>query len=212
MKRFNILLVICLLLTISLRAQDKPVQEEGKDTKQYFPQSGTIGVGVDGTPIFNYVGNMFNGNNNNGLNFADTKLYLRYYLTDKSAVRLTIDIHKSKSVYRNYVRDDAAWAIDNNSTKELEDMAIINNTNYKFKAGYQIFRDLGRLRGFVGADLGYEYFKGKQMFHYGNEMNALNPSPTTTVFNPDPENPTVEDANSRLLEINNGARDRKSVV
>ena len=191
MRKINILLVTCLLLTVSLRAQDEPA----KEPKQYFPQAGSFGIGIDGGPIFDFIGNMFNGTANNGLNFNDNRLYFRYFLTDQSAVRAVISIGNTKDVNRHYVQDDAALAADPNSTKQLEDMHISKTRSYELRLGYQMFRDIWRLRGFFGGDIGYSYARTRDTYQYGNSMTALNPNPSTALFG---------NAAVRNLEVNNG--------
>ena len=198
MKRISILLAFCVLLTVSLKAQyDEMSTGEVEKTKQYFPEQGDFGIGIDGTPIFNYLGNAFNGTIDNKLNLGDNTLYFRYFITDNSAIRLNFSLYQDFYKDKFYVRDDAAWLIDENTEKQLEDMRINNSHNFKVKVGYQYFKDFRRVRGFFGADLGYGRDKSKTEYAYGNVMNEVNKTPSTAFSGPNP--------NSRYLEYNNGA-------
>lgn len=197
MKKINILLAFCLLLAVSLTAQDEFSSVDTEKTKQYFPQQGDFGIGIDGKPIFDFIGNMFNGTNNNRLDLGDNTLYFRYFLTDNTAVRLSFSLYQSYDKEKYYVRDDAAWALDENSKKQLEDMRITNYQDFKVKAGYQYFKDFRRLRGFFGADLGYGRSNEKYDYSYGNVMSYINQSPSTAFGGPD--------VNSRYIEYYEGA-------
>ena len=187
MKNISILLSCCLLLTVSINAQDEyftygKSSAKAENEKQLFPVKGDIGIGIDGTPIFNYLGNVFNGTSNNSLNLGDNTLYFRYMITDNTAARLAFSLAQGKNNTSRYVRDDAAWLLDNNSKKELEDMRVTRYHEFHVNAGYQYFRDFWRLRGFFGGDIGYGRDKEKVNYYWGNEMNELNPKPTSSFY------------------------------
>lgn len=160
---------------VTLFAQDNNTNQE----KIYTPQTGDIAIGIDGTPIFDYLGNSFNGNPANGLLVGDQKLYFRYFLTDNSAARITLKIANRTNTNRFYVKDDAAVAADPNSNKQVEDIEKVRVRDFELRAGYQQFRGYKRLIGFYGADIGYRYEKNSKSYTYGNEMTVLNPTPTT---------------------------------
>jgi hypothetical protein len=191
MRKFNVLLAFCLIFTVSLSAQSE------KEKVNYLPEEGDFGIGLDGTPIFNYVGNMFNGTNNNRLNVGDTKLYFRYMITDNTAARLCFSLAQYNLKDREYVRDDAALAIDGNSTKQLEDLRITKNNFFEVKVGYQYFKDFRRLRGFFGGDLGYSRNRDRAEYFWGNIMTDVNPRPTSAFVGPN--------ADSRYLFYDYGA-------
>jgi hypothetical protein len=189
--RKSIITFSAIFAVFALFAQD----ETPKQDKAYFPEAGEIAVGLDGGPVLNYLGNMFNGTQNNALNLNDNRLYFRYFLSDNSAVRAVIGITNNTVVDRFYVRDDADFFTNPLSQKQLEDVITMKNRDMMLRVGYQQFRGYKRLLGFYGADFGYRYQKNKTMFEYGNEMTTLNPTPTTNWGNLSP----------RTLEQNNGA-------
>lgn len=163
-------------------AQDVPESTEtngSNNGKQYLPQAGDIGVGIDGTPIFNYVGNMFNGTTNNSLNLGGNTLYFRYFLADDAAVRFVVSINSNGATDRYYVIDDAAFMLDPLSNKQIEDRYTYKQHSYNMSVGYQKFRGTKRLRGFYGADLGVGFYKYTDKYEYGNLMTVANTSPTT---------------------------------
>jgi hypothetical protein len=138
---------------------------------------------------------MFNANTNNSLNLGDQNLYFRYFLNDNNAIRVTIRVSSTKDVNNYYITDDAARAIDPLSRQQVEDRETSIDNNYGIRLGYEKLRGYNRLRGFYGADLGFLYNESNYTHEYGNQMNKLNPSPTTHWGN----------LSSRTLESNDGA-------
>lgn len=180
-------IILLSVLSFGVFAQDdysaafEQEQEEQKTTQgsEYFPKAGDFGIGFDATPFLYYLGNAFNGTEDNSLNLNDNTLYFRYFLSDNSAARVALRINSTKEVDNSYVRDDAAFMEDPLSQNKVEDRAIYSRNNYELKLGYQVFRGENRLRGFFGADLFLRYSKENNEYEYGNQMTVLNPIPTS---------------------------------
>jgi len=180
-------IILLSVLSFGVFAQDdysaafEQEQEEQKTTQgsEYFPKAGDFGIGFDATPFLYYLGNAFNGTEDNSLNLNDNTLYFRYFLSDNSAARVALRINSTKEVDNRYVRDDAAFMEDPLSQNQVEDRAIYSRNNYELKLGYQVFRGENRLRGFFGADLFLGYSKENNEYEYGNQMTVLNPIPTS---------------------------------
>ena len=180
-------IILLSVLSFGVFAQDdysaafEQEQEEQKTTQgsEYFPKAGDFGIGFDATPFLNYLGNAFNGTEDNSLNLNDNTLYFRYFLSDNSAARVALRINSTKEVDNSYVSDDAAFMEDPLSQNKVEDRAIYSRNNYELKLGYQMFRGKNRLRGFFGGDLFFGYAKYSEEFEYGNQMTVLNPIPTS---------------------------------
>lgn len=180
-------IILLSVLSFGVFAQDdysaafEQEQEEQKTTQgsKYFPKAGDFGIGFDATPFLYYLGNAFNGTEDNSLNLNDNTLYFRYFLSDNSAARVALRINSTKEVDNRYVRDDAAFMEDPLSQNKVEDRAIYSRNNYELKLGYQVFRGENRLRGFFGADLFLGYSKENNEYEYGNQMTVLNPIPTS---------------------------------
>lgn len=175
MKKIFFSLTLC-MFGFAVLAQDTLVSNTNN---KYLPKAGDIAVGIDGDPIFTYLGNMFNGTQNNSLNLGDNTLYFRYYLTDDAAVRVKLRINSSKSIDKFYVTDDAAFFADPLSQAKVEDRYTYSYNSHELTVGYQMFRSYKRLRGFYGADLGFGISKSKEIYEYGNQMTDINPTPST---------------------------------
>ncbi|HNV81493.1 MAG TPA: hypothetical protein PLO02_08585 [Tenuifilaceae bacterium] len=203
MKRILIIITACSLSLFAM-AQEEYVSagKPSKGDSEYLPQAGDLGIGVDGTPFFEYFGNMFNGSGYNNLNLGQNTLYFRYYLTDNSAARLAISILSTKMVDNEYVQNDAAVFVNPLSREQLIDRYTYIENGYGITGGYQMFRSYKRLNGFVGADLGYAFYKDKDLYEYGNQMSVANPTPSTAFFGP---------TGVRTLERNYGATHTVSI-
>jgi len=185
---------ILAVLALSLCSIMGMAQAQPDTNASYLPESGDIAFGFDASPLFNFVGNMFNNTSNNRLRLDDNTLYFRYYLNSDAAIRAAVRVHSGKEVDEYYVRDDAAFFADPLSQKQVIDRYTEYSTDYEIKIGYQMFHNKNRLRGFYGCELMYAYSKNRREYEYGNQMTELNPSPSTHWGNQD----------VRSLEINDG--------
>ena len=89
MKKTRIAFTLLMLSMLSTQAQTA--------SEEYLPTAGNFALGVDATPIFNYIGNLFNGTNtapgnSNTLDLSSSAIYGKYYLSDRLAVRGTLAI------------------------------------------------------------------------------------------------------------------------
>lgn len=180
MKNTLIILLICFLGFSAYAQEEIPVVDQPKpyEKNDYLPEAGDIAIGIEATPFFNYIGNMFNGTEDNSLNLNDNTLYFRYYLTKDAAVRFAFQISSDGGNSEYYVRDDAAFFADPLSQDKVIDKYSYTDNYYHLRLGYQMFRNYKRFRGYFGGDLGYQYNKYKESYEYGNNMTELNPSPT----------------------------------
>lgn len=184
MKRILITLTACMLgfAAFAQEGSESPEPKASNNGKQYLPQAGDFGVGIDGSPIFYYIGNMFNGTTNNSLNLNDNTLYFRYFLADNAAVRARVRINSGSTFDKFLVRDDAAFMVDPLSNKQLQDFRTFTSQDYQLSLGYQMFKGTNRLRGFYGADLGLGYSRNSTTYEYANQMTQANTAPTTAIF------------------------------
>ncbi len=171
-------------------------------TRDYFPKAGDFSIGFDGTPFLNYIGNAFNGTQNNSLNLGDNTLHFRYYITDDAAIRVAININYRREVDKFYLDDFADQHLDPLSRSQVEDKRVRLTNELGLRAGYLMFRGENRLRGFFGGDVFLNYENRQRMFEYGNQMNLLNPNPETVV---NWNTGATANQNMRKLEENNGS-------
>jgi hypothetical protein len=176
-------IVFATMLSIATFAQEAATTE----TDGMYPKKGDLAIGLDATPILNYVGNMLNGTTGNTLNLADQTIYGRYYITDNSAIRFSLDVNNVTNIKRSQVADLAALAVDPASKKTVEDIEKEKFSSVGISVGYQKFRGEGKLKGYYGGQLAYIREKGTyalgapiagtgtQKNEYGNDITATNP-------------------------------------
>lgn len=180
----SIIIFSIFLLGSTLLAQDSlSVKQDSLFVNKHgniiLPQKGDIGIGISADPFLYYFGNMFNGTSDNYLDLGDQTFYFRYNLSGKEALRVAFSVNTSNDVANFYVIDDAARLSNPLSNQQVQDRETNSGHFYQGRVGYERFRGYKRLRGFYGADLGYSYQKSNVKREYGNQMNTLNPSPTT---------------------------------
>ena len=167
------------LCFISMQAQTKDNETGSKKNTDFLPKAGEFGIGVDATPVFNYLGNIFNNTVGNTLDLSSTVLYGKYYLSDETAVRTALGISSTNNKTLDYIRDDAAWLTDPLSNKQVTDTRNINNQQYFVSLAYQKFIGKSRIRGFYGAQVLCGYNSIKTNYTYGNPMSEVNPMPSS---------------------------------
>lgn len=184
MRKLTMALLCCVFTAGTVMAQDEePTNKKGKPL---LPKQGDFGVGVNLIPIFNWAGNMFNGNVNNtfaGQNkfinyFNNASIFGKYMLTDKSAIRATFGFNFNNYTNNNYVVDDIA----NDPDSLVMDKVNVTNHNLTIAVGYEMRRG-GRLQGIFGGDLVVMSGKTNGLdYTYGNAMGATNIAPTSTTW------------------------------
>jgi len=180
MRTKNIIAII-LLAIASMQAvcaqTDSTKTEAPKVHNSYLPVKGSFGIGADATPLFDFVGNMFNGNLNNSLDISTPLIYAKYYLTDFTALRMVVGVQNATNNQLKYSPDDAARLANPLSNADVTD-GLKNSVNqYLVSVGVQKFIGEKRLRGFYGGQLFGVYDKDKSEYTYGNPMTSLNPTP-----------------------------------
>lgn len=171
------------------------------NSEEYLPRAGSIALGVDATPILNFIGNMFNGTNSspgnsNTLDLSSASIYGKYYLSDKIAIRGTFVISGIHHKDEAFVRDDAAFYINPLNNKEVVDTRTNTNNDYFTSVALQKFMGNARLRGFLGIQLLAGYQSITDRYGYANPMTDLNPAPSIAV-----SLSSYTAANERPLEV-----------
>lgn len=215
MKKIGYIIILLCVSIFTFAQEDVSEEQSGKEKKaktkadpsEYLPVQGDFAIGVDALPYINFVGNMFNGTQNQNLNVYATTLYGKYFLNSESAIRVELYINNIRDMDMNLVVDDANVAA--NPLAEVEDRSIINNVSYAFGAGYQRYRGYGRLRGTYGAVASYHIARSNTSYEWGNQMTVANTTPTSTnwpstaTINPTERN--LEERNSGTLSLSVGA-------
>ncbi|MEO8087550.1 MAG: hypothetical protein ABI763_12055, partial [Bacteroidota bacterium] len=169
-----------------------------------LPEAGDWSIGVDGTDMIRYFGNLFtkDANNNSSLSPQVNQTLVGLYVKDENtAFRLKLRIG-----FGSQSTDNIVHATGNTSADAtVNDNRKMSNMNFTIGGGIQKWRGKGRLHGIYGAELGVGIGSSKSVYAYGNDFNA------TTIGAGGPESTTDFDAGissmtlSRTTEDKNGS-------
>ena len=157
---------------ISFAQTDKTGKEVlNKKGESILPAKGDFGLSFDATPILRYTGNIFNNTTDNdfstqGLNAGITG---RYFLTDKSALRATVNLDFGTTPFKNIIISDEDPQAKVTDTKKVSNTEVaFGNTSTKwntsnFDQAKLKTRALKETSGLsfgagIGGFVGVEYF------------------------------------------------------
>ncbi len=183
--------LVCLALLVSFSAAAQNDHEEryeatNKKGQNILPAKGDFAISIDASPLFYYIGNMFNDNNDNNspvMTGHKYQVYGKYFLQDRQAIRFGLTVNTGTNIYKELVDDDSQPVTDpQNPNKTFVDVRNNKYTNVQFAAGYEFRRGYKRLQAFYGAELVFGVSSGSETFDYANAITSLNPKPSTTNF------------------------------
>lgn len=191
MRRYLLLIAACVLTTSIAVAQES-------DDKRYVPESGDFSIGIDVKPIFNYVGNLFNGTTENEIeeiggqpvtgdnddfeidNIApDVSIMGKYMLTDNWALRANIGIMLRSHTDRGYVKDDLAFINNPLSEAKLIDSRTKSRNGFSAMLGAEYHKGTRRVQGIFGFGLLVGCNQQKTVYNYANALTEINQYPTS---------------------------------
>ncbi|MDE6452098.1 MAG: hypothetical protein K2L23_07425, partial [Odoribacter sp.] len=192
-----------------------------KTRKQYLPEKGDWGIGIDVVPLLKYIGPAFHDASGNpsdlhgiggtpftkGSQFEKTNKTLmpdvsimgKYFLSHKLALRANIGLKVGTETNRYYSDDDKAAMLD-----PLNEDKVINKVRNR-KSGVSIMlggeyrKGTRRVQGVFGAGILFACMNDKVKYDYGNGLTDINQHPTGSKWS---------DSNSAyrvLSEYNTGA-------
>lgn len=167
MKKQVLLVAAALGMTFATNAQDLT----SKSGHTILPEAGDIAIGFDASPLFNYVGNMFNGTSGNSFNTgwtnANNAIYGKYYLSADMAVRGWVRLGFGSTTDRTFVDD-----VTSTSTPlaQVEDVRKDSYSSIIIGGGIEMRRGHNRLQGYYGGDLLIGSLGTKTEWTYGNTL------------------------------------------
>jgi len=197
MKKKSLLVAVLSITSVFsfAQGQEKTSDSDVLKTKRgriILPQEGDIALGFNAVPLLNFALNAtkIQSNPNNGtqaddgiITFAESanhQLVGKYFLTDKSAVRVRLGINTLNGSRTTRVQDALAMAAAVNGTQDdidaaslirVKDQLDYQKRNVNVVVGYEKRRGYGRLQGFYGAEGGINWTKSDAQVEYGNEFS-----------------------------------------
>lgn len=186
-----LIIIACILSFTVVNAQ------ENHSKKDYLPKKGDWSIGIDVTPILNYVGNAFNGNTNNEIShlggtpftkgnkffngklMPDVSISGKYLLTDEWALRANVGLMLRSESFREYSIDDKAAISNPLGEDKVIDKAHVMNNGMSFSLGGEYRKGSRRVQGVFGAGILFAYSNNKTNYTWGNEMTLVNQNPTS---------------------------------
>lgn len=166
-----------------------------KKGEPILPEAEDWAISFDATPVFNFVGNAFNGNTGNGapsVNFLNTNQTIigKQFIDEKSAYRVLVRLGFNNRTFKNNVTDITVVTPPAFPTPAptVEDKLSLRNTNIAIGVGKEMRRGKTRLQGYYGADAMIWISMSSAKYTYGNAMTAIpgagqSASPTSTTWN-----------------------------
>lgn len=199
----KILLLLVFVLGVSNAFAQELEQDMGQEEPVILPEGGDFALGFDAVPLLEYVGNIFNGTQNNtiGANFLgnNQQVFGKYFLSDYMAIRGRLRLEQGIITNRNRV------SLDNQTFPDPNIQVTDEWTNYSTFArvggGVEFRRGTAKLIGVFGGEASFLYGTSSTDYDYGNPITEGNTSPTSTFgqFNAGRfERPVDEKTNKQL--------------
>src|SRR3989344_7592666 len=167
-----------------------------KKGEPILPEAEDWAISLDADPMFQFVGNAFNGNTSNSapsvgwLNSNQT-IIGKKFIDEKNAYRVLVRLGFTNQTYKNMVADNSIVtpAVFPAQDGEVEDKFKMKNTNIAIGVGKEMRRAKTRLQGYYGADAMIWISTSGSKYEYGNTMSATlaagtTPTPTSTSWDP----------------------------
>lgn len=149
-----------------------------KNGKEILPRESDFSIGIDATPFFSYLGNIFNNSENNRLDSIGGQIPFtisgKYFLRDHMAIRASIGARFSNFSSKAFV-DDLSNA---DTALTLSDETINKAIRIAIGGGLEFRRGHGRLQAFYGPQVTVLYSKASTEFNYGNDLSEIAPAGT----------------------------------
>lgn len=191
MKRYILLIALCVLSFASVKAQDTK--------KVYVPEQGEVAIGFDAAPVLKYVGNMFNGTSGNSLDnlsgapvsangvedfkienvTPDVSIMAKYMVTDYLAVRANIGVQVRAKTTNEYVSNDLSNVLNPLNEDLLIDTRFDSKKGFSAIFGAEYRKGTNRLQGVFGAGLLIGSNSVKSEYQYANAVTSLNQNPSS---------------------------------
>lgn len=204
MKKQILVTLLAAISSVCLAQVDTTILVN-KRGRAILPQAGEFSIGVDASPFFQYLGNMFNNTANNPSPAFQSpsfpSLVGKYMKSATTAFRVRFSLNnfsqEGKNLVDNTVSPDPALLVT--------DTKSYNSTNMLVGFGLEKRRGRGRLQGVYGVEAFVGFTSSSSTYTYGNAITVANPNVSFTLWNPNGATVSfVTFGNNRTLETSSG--------
>ncbi len=160
-----------------------------KKGEPILPEAEDWAISMDATPIFNYIGNAFNGSTANSAPGAswlntDQTIIGKKFIDEKSAYRVLVRIGFTNQTTKAMIGDASSTAplVYPQVPAMVEDKMKVRNTNIAIGLGKEFRRGKTRLQGYYGADAIIWITSAKTLYDYGNSLSTTSGVGNSTNF------------------------------
>ncbi len=185
MKKFIISVLACTIISGWSFAQELT----SKKGTPILPEKGDYALSIDAVPFFEYLGNMFHGDNKTSgptWDFPNSMWTLqgKYFLESDKAIRGRIRIGYNSQTDKNLVVDQNVIRTIRTGTNTykspavsfplstVQDKRTTSSLDIVLGAGLEKRRGKGRVQGVYGAMINVMLGSGSQKYTYGNSMDT----------------------------------------
>jgi len=184
MKKVILIFVLALMTTYIINAQDFT----SKKGIPILPEKGDYSISIDAVPFFEYLGNMFHGNNFTSAptfdfpGLGDVPMWtiqVKKFVTPTTALRARIRLGYTSKTIKNTILDQT-----NTSTTPayVDDKWTESHMNIVLGAGMEKRKGKGRVQGIYGAMANIMLATHGNKLVYGNKMNSDYNTPLSTKY------------------------------
>jgi len=175
MKKIFLAFTITLISISFAAAQTQEGELTTRKGTPILPKAGSMALGVDAKPFFDYVGGIFSDSHAKSPSFGfkdGLTLYGKYFLSDKTALRAKVRLGYDSNSNTNLEHK----ANSSNADEMVENVTTVSNMNISLSAGLEKRIGKTRLQGFYGAEVGLGLASANNTKStYGNALSAANP-------------------------------------
>jgi hypothetical protein len=170
-----------LVLGLSLVVFTMSAQLVSKRGEPILPQKGDWAIGIEANPFLEYLGNFFGKTTTNNaptFNFLNNQVIVgKYFVDSMMAYRAGVRIGLNSNTSRMNVDQlpSTAGGTPNpfpTAPLTVENAWKVSETNIGLTAGLEWRKGKTRLQGYYGGEVGIFYSSSKDVFSYGNALNA----------------------------------------
>jgi hypothetical protein len=164
------LLIVCAFAGMGTLATAQTTEVKNDRGQIVTPEAGDWALGMNGAPILNYVGNMFNGNTSNSVAtnsfVSGNAIYGKYFTDASTAYRASIGFGSFSN--KNTVHYGGATGDSLVNTRKLSGFPV------NFSVGIEKRKGHGRLQGYYGGEFmfGLAGVAPKSTYTYAVEFDS----------------------------------------